>query len=555
MEKRIFVAIAVSIAFLWLWAALAPRLFPELAPKPAVKEGQKPRVEGQGTTAPTVTATAATETAAASPSALSPQPSAAPVPAVAASNIQYTTVDTGDYTARFSNRGAQLVSFQLKKHRMRSGAPVELVKSRAMSRTDFPFAIESADAALARELNSALYQVNDLTERGSRIIQYRYASSEGVRATKTFRFNPNEYLFDVSIEVAPAKPYRVVVGPGIRNLEQHELDNPALILGNGVVQIDGDLDIVQREKGDRLSIYQTPEFVGIEDNYFLTAIKPGRGAEGILRRVDVPANGKGVRKELYAGLNATPSGAVAGSAFFGPKETEVVDRYGLSAVLQYGMFGVIARFLLTMLVWINQYTLNFGFAIIVLTIIIKVVLYPLQHKSIVSMKKMQKVQPKMEAIKNKYKKAKTDPEQRQKMNMEMMKLYQVEGINPMSGCLPILLQLPILWGFYNLLSRAIELRGAPFILWITDLSEKDPYYITPILMTVTMFLQTWLTPMTGDPMQRRIFLIMPIFFGYFFKEMPSGLVLYWLVQNILTIIQQLIMNKWWKDHPDDLKKA
>jgi YidC/Oxa1 family membrane protein insertase len=164
------------------------------------------------------------------------------------------------------------------------------------------------------------------------------------------------------------------------------------------------------------------------------------------------------------------------------------------------------------------------------------------------------VQPKMEAIKNKYKKAKTDPDQRQKMNMEMMKLYQVEGINPMSGCLPIVLQLPILWGFYNLLSRAIELRGAPFILWITDLSEKDPYYITPILMTVTMFLQTWLTPTTGDPMQRRIFLIMPIFFGYFFKEMPSGLVLYWLVQNILTIIQQLIMNKWWKDHPGDLNK-
>jgi YidC/Oxa1 family membrane protein insertase len=550
MEKRIFVAIAVSIAFLWLWAAMAPRLFPELA-KPA-KQGQAPRVEGRG---PAAQPTSTTETAPiqpASSSAPSPQPSA--LPPVAAQNIQYTTVDTSDYTARFSNRGAQLISFQLKKHRMKSGAPVELVKNRPPGRSDFPFAIESADAALARRLNTALYQVNDLTDRGHRIIQYRFSSPDGVRATKTFRFTPGEYLFDVTIEVAPAKPYRTIIGPGIRNLEQHELDNPALILGNGVVQIDGDLKIIQREKGDRLNILQTPEFVGIEDNYFLAAIKPGRAAEAVIRRIDVPANGKGVRKELYAGLNATQSGSVAGSAFFGPKETTVVDRYGMSEVLQYGMFGVIARFLLTLLVWINQYTHNYGFAIIVLTIIIKVVLYPLQHKSIVSMKKMQKVQPKMEAIKNKYKKAKTDPDQRQKMNMEMMKLYQVEGINPMSGCLPIVLQLPILWGFYNLLSRAIELRGAPFILWITDLSEKDPYYITPILMTITMFLQTWLTPTTGDPMQRRIFLIMPVFFGYFFKEMPSGLVLYWLVQNILTIIQQLIMNKWWKDHPDDLKK-
>ena len=161
-----------------------------------------------------------------------------------------------------------------------------------------------------------------------------------------------------------------------------------------------------------------------------------------------------------------------------------------------------------MLVWLNQATHNYGWAIIVLTIIIKVVLYPLQHKSIVSMKKMQKVQPKVEAIKQKYKKARTDPEQRQKMNVEMMKLYQQEGINPMGGCLPIVLQLPILWGFYGLLSRAIELRGAPWILWIQDLSAKDPYYITPILMTITMFIQQAITPSTADPTQKRMFLIM-----------------------------------------------
>ena len=150
----------------------------------------------------------------------------------------------------------------------------------------------------------------------------------------------------------------------------------------------------------------------------------------------------------------------------------------------------------------------------------------------------------------KYSKARTDPEQRQKMNVEMMQLYQKEGINPMAGCLPLLIQFPILIGFYNLLSRAIELRGAEFILWIKDLSEKDPYYITPILMTITMFIQTWLTPATGDPMQRRIFLIMPLVFGWIFKEFPSGLVIYWLVQNILTIIQQWIMNKYWKEHPE-----
>ena len=213
-------------------------------------------------------------------------------------------------------------------------------------------------------------------------------------------------------------------------------------------------------------------------------------------------------------------------------------------MLQYGTFGIIARFFLICLLWLNKYTHNYGWAIIVLTFLIKVVLYPLQHKSIVSMKKMQRVQPKVEAIKNRFKKARTDAEQRQKMNVEMMKLYQQEGINPMGGCLPIVLQLPILWGFYGLLSRAIELRGAPFLGWIHDLSAKDPYYVTPILMTITMFAQQALTPTTGDPAQRRMFLIMPLVFGWIFKEFPSGLVLYWLMQNLLTIVQQIIMNKW-----------
>ena len=134
--------------------------------------------------------------------------------------------------------------------------------------------------------------------------------------------------------------------------------------------------------------------------------------------------------------------------------------------MQFGFFGFIGRILLDVLIWINKTTRNYGLAIIALTVLIKIVLYPLQHKSIVSMKKMQKVQPKVEAIKNRYKKSRTDAEQRQKMNTEMMKLYQQEGINPMGGCLPMVLQLPILWGFYGLLSRAIELRGAPFYGWM-----------------------------------------------------------------------------------------
>lgn len=560
MEKRIFLAIALSILVLVGWSWLAPKLFPELAKKP---QPQKPAATSTtGTTGTTDTAVSSTTTTAPTTAAPAPTPSlTTPSPAttapIAAASVQNTVIDTPHYRAVMSNRGAQLISFQLKQYKQKKHPErnEDLVKARAANRTDFPFAIEAADRAVMERLNSGLYTVTDVNERGQRVLQYRYSDGR-VTATKTFRFGADPYLFDYAVSVNPPLPYRVTVGPGIRTLSPEEQDTQVIITGNGVVQQQGEFDVVPREKVS-LEAYPAIDYIGIEDNYFLTVLRPSAGNEGVLRRVTQidPKDTKKRRIDLYASVNATREGTVAGAAFFGPKETGLLDRYGLGEALQFGWFGLIARFFLQALVWINQFTLNYGFAIVVLTIIIKIVLYPLQHKSIVSMKKMQKVQPKMEVIKKKYGKARTDPEQRQKMNVEMMQLYQKEGINPMAGCLPLILQLPILWGFYNLLSRAIELRGAPWILWIKDLSEKDPTYILPILMTVTMFLQTYLTPATGDPMQRRMFLIMPLIFGFMFKDFPSGLVLYWLVQNVLTIIQQLIMNKWWKDHPEEIQKA
>src|SRR6185369_5210271 len=377
----------------------------------------------------------------------------------------------------------------------------------------------------------------------------------GVSGSKTFRVGP-EYMFHFATAVNPAIPYRVAIGPGIRTLDAEEGQSQLTITGDAVIQRDDSMKLIKREKADPVTAYGTEtQFIGIEDNYFLSVLTPEKSGGAVLSRIDVTGPKNDKRRELYAALNAAPDGMVSGSAFFGPKETGVVDRYGLERTLQFGTFGVIARFFLIALKWINTWTHNWGFAIVVLTIMIKIVLYPLQHKSIVSMRKMQKLQPKVEAIKSRYKKAKSDPEQRQKMNMDVMKLYQTEGVNPMGGCLPMVLQLPIFWGFYGLLSRAIELRGAPFALWIHDLSTKDPYYITPILMTITMFIQQTLTPSTVDPAQKRMFMVMPLLFGFFFKELPSGLVVYWLVQNILSIIQQLIMNKWWADHPESQQPA
>lgn len=562
MEKRIFLAVVISIALLGLWSWALPKFFPELAKKP-----EPPKVASTTTstsTAPKSTAPAATTTATTT-TASSPAPTtipstaiaaAAPAVPVTAARVQTSTIDAPAFTAVFSNRGGQLVSFRLK-HYHRKDKPdqdVDLVRAREASRTDFPFAFDTVDQALDARLNSALYSVTERDDRGARVLEYRFSDGRHT-ATKTFRFDPAQpYLFDYSTSIQPPVPYRVEIGPGIGNVRPEDVDSAAIITGHGVVQSEGKFKVYPREKGAEFDIFDPIDYVGIEDNYFLAVLRPAPGGQGVLEReVFTDPATKKKRPDFFAGVNAAGNGVQTGNAYFGPKETHVLDDYGFGAALQFGWFGLIARFFLTALVWINQYTQNYGFAIIVLTILIKMVLYPLQHKSNVSMKKMQVVAPKIEAIKARYKKAKTDADQRNKMNMEMMQLYQKEGINPMAGCLPLVLQLPILWGFYNLLSRAIELRGAPWILWIKDLSEKDPTYVLPILMTATMFLQTYLTPATGDPAQRKMFLIMPLVFGFLFKDFPSGLVLYWLVQNILTIIQQLIMNKWWKTHPDDLK--
>jgi YidC/Oxa1 family membrane protein insertase len=555
MEKRIFLAIVISLGFLWLWAAVAPKLFPDMFKRPEVA---KTAAASTTTPAPPATPpaaqTATTSTSTAAPSIVA----AAAVTPVRSTSVTVTTVDTPLYTAKFSNRGAQLISFRLKNYKVKGGSTdrVDLVRARASNQTDYPFYIEARDPKAAGQLNAVLYALTDRTEGNHRILQYRYVAANGVGMTKTFKLG-NEYQFEFATAMSPAQPYRVMLGPGIRTLSDDEQESTVIITGNGVVEREGKAKVFDRVKGDAFQSLTGVDYIGLEDNYFLSILRPQQpGASGVMKRATFPLAGKSKpRKDLYAGLNAGPDGVAAGHAFFGPKEAKLVDSYGLGNTLQLGFFSIIARFFLSALQWINKSTHNYGFAIIVLTILIKVVLYPLQHKSIVSMKRMQRLQPKMDAIKNKYKKAKADADQRQKMNVEMMALYQKEGINPMSGCFPIVMQLPILWAFYGLLSRAIELRGAPFILWIHDLSEKDPYYILPLLMTITWVAQTYITPSTADPMQRRIFMIMPIMFGWFFKEFPSGLVLYWLVQNVLTIIQQSIMNKWWKDHPSDLQKS
>jgi YidC/Oxa1 family membrane protein insertase len=232
--------------------------------------------------------------------------------------------------------------------------------------------------------------------------------------------------------------------------------------------------------------------------------------------------------------------------YVGPKDFDVlaaVDR-PLVRAIDFGIFAVIVVPLLRTLNWIHGYIGNYGWAIVILTLAINVLMFPLRHKQVVSMRKMQEIQPEVKAIQERYAKFKaTDPE-KQKMNQELMGLYRERGVNPAAGCLPMLLPLPVFFAFYALLYGAIELRGAPFVGWIHDLSRPDPYYVTPVLMVVTQVLQTWMMPAAGaDPMQQKMMLIMPVVLGFIFLTLPSGVVVYWVVNNVWGIGQQVVTSR------------
>ena len=287
-------------------------------------------------------------------------------------------------------------------------------------------------------------------------------------------------------------------------------------------------------------------FGGVDDHYFLAAVvAPGQPTRLNYEPVPVaiPGSDTGLH---FVSWSVRPANAGGKLRFFaGPKDFNVLTEtdQDLSRAIDFGMFGWLVVSLLRALKWVNGYIGNYGWSIIALTVIINLVMFPLRHKSVVSMRKMQEIQPEVKGIQDRYSKLKMNDPARQKMNVELMNLYRERGVNPASGCVPMLLTLPVLFAFYSMLSVAIELRGAPFVGWIRDLSTYDPWFVTPILMGATQFVQQRMTPATGDPAQQRIMMFMPLIFMTMFIWAPSGLVLYWTVSNLWAIGQQVITNR------------
>ena len=475
-------------------------------------------------------------------------------------------VETEQYRATLSNRGAQLVSFILREHTRPDGGPLDLVRVREAS--PYPFAVVGSDLSKL-PLDDALFTVDDQSERGARTVTFRYRGPAGT-AEKTFVFRPDG-LFDVTVKVERPRDWALWLGPGIRNPTQKELEN-RFEVRSGVYKLGGDFERVNAKKAEEAKTVPGAGLLwaGLDDHYFLTVAIPTvplRGARFEPLLVIPSASGDSWRfapvppKEAMTdeqkklerdfALVLDPNGTeIALVDYWGAKQIRRLAAlpYPLIDTVNLGMFGFFARFLFDALLWIHQNVVfNFGWAIVLLTVVIKIVLLPLTHKSYSSMQKMQELNPRMQAIRERYRsklkdaQGKPKVEAQRKMNEEIMALYKAEGVNPAGGCLPMLIQLPVLFAFYRLLGAAVELRGAPWMLWIHDLSAPDPALV--IIMGATQFIQQRMTPAAADPMQRRIFQLMPIFMTVMFFGFPSGMVLYWLTNNVLTIGQQAIYKK------------
>jgi len=438
-----------------------------------------------------------------------------------------------------SNRGAAVTSMRLLEFDDDEGKVLDLIQTVPVSERALPLQLVTVDGP-----DDRLYRV----ERTPDGVVFTWSDGAGSSVSKTITLGDG-YELDVSIKTTGRlEDAAVSVGTGLRNLGSAERDSRLAVWGDAIVLADGEIEKYKKAKV-KAPVSLRPgvvAFAGLDDAYFINLLRPTSRTDevrierfGFMETVD----GEEPKENFALRVLIVPSAGIFDGELLGaPKEYGLLQQIGggVEKTLDFGIFGFISVFFLKALWWIYGIVGNYGIAIILLTVGIRIVLFPLMHTSTVSMRKMAKVQPKVKEIQAKYKKKKTDPQARAKMSQETMALYKEEGVNPMAGCLPVLVQLPILWALYQLFLHAIELRHEPFILWITDLSAKDPLYVTPVLMTATMWLQQKLAPQAGDPQQQKIMRMLPLVFGIMFLQFPSGLVLYWLTNNVISILQQEI---------------
>jgi YidC/Oxa1 family membrane protein insertase len=456
------------------------------------------------------------------------------------------TISSDYYDIEMSTMGATVRSVILKKYRKTNDSDSELFNL-----------IDNGGFALSTFKTSGsdgLYLPVNLNyrilENDSKIINIKnenvtvsfIASINDLTIIKNYTFHPTSYSFDLNIQLIN-KSDNLINGKLNLSLitlwnEDEKTDLYSFI---GPVSFDGEelLEDKPAKLENSPKIYKKNIiWSGFTSKYFLNAINPKDSIEQIfINSGDGFIENKFISPFISLSKNQNISFAYA--SYLGPKQYELlkVSNNQFEEIIHYGFFHPLAKPLMVVLKFFNNFIDNFGFSIILLTICIKIIFWPLTQKSYKSMKGMQTLQPEMKKMREKY------GADKQRLNKEMMLFYKEHKVNPLGGCLPMLIQIPVFFALYRVLLGSIELRHAPFMFWITDLSAKDPFYITPLVMGLTMFIQQKMTPTNMDPTQAKIMLMMPVVFTFMFLNFPSGLVIYWLTNNLLTILQQYLIRR------------
>jgi YidC/Oxa1 family membrane protein insertase len=546
----IFVVVVIAVTFLWM------RFFQPTVPP------QKPATTSAVQTAPAQNASAPAAGTSAAAAQAHPAVNAKHVVAkpAQAQGEETIAIDSSVYRVELSNRGGVVQSWKLKKYldEEKPPRPLDLVDPDASKELGWPFSIVLSDKQLEAEANSALYEMTPSSASATAPVEVTFHWSNGhLDVTKKLNFT-QDYQLSVEVDVTlDGQPLPATLawrgGFGDRAAYRESQFVSVLYKQNGKLNTLPFKKLgAQGRQLEPLEQAGPMEYAGIQDQFFAAVFIPDGADISLLdwqQWHHSTANGQAVNDpEAQMAVSAMAPGPLKVRAYVGPKDLAILGKVhpSLEELVSFGWFGVIAKPLLFVLEWMHKYVPNYGWTIVIFTLLLTMALLPIRIWTFHSARRMQMVAPEVKSIQDKYKKYSMSDPRKRKMNEEVMAVYQREGINPLGSCLPMLVQLPVLWAFYRVLNGAIALRHAPWIWWIHDLSAKDPYYVLPVLMVITSYFMTKMTPTptaAADPTQQKMMMLMPVFMGFIFLNLSSGLNLYYFSSNLIGVVQQWYLNR------------